>query len=37
MKVDASAAIQSALARNGYYQLEHLGQLPELVRRLMSK
>jgi putative hydrolase of the HAD superfamily len=36
MKVDASAAIQKALARNGYYQLEHLGQLPELVRRLTS-
>lgn len=37
MRVDASQAIEYAAARNGYYQLEHLGQLAELVARLNSR
>lgn len=36
MRVDASHAISQAAARNGYHQLEHLGQLPSLVERLNS-
>ncbi len=34
MRVDASLAIERAIQRNGYHQLEHLGQLPDLIERL---
>ena len=36
MRVDATQAIEQAVGRNGYHQLEHLGQLAELVLRLKA-
>ncbi len=34
MNVDPGHTIHQALARNGYYEIEHLGQLPDLVEKL---